>query len=79
MPQLHFYVPEPVAERIRQEAEAAGLSLSRYLAEVVKREFHPEWPPNFFEEVVGAWQGGPLERPQQGAYDAREPLLFEDN
>lgn len=77
MPQLHFYVPEPVAERIRQEAKAAGLSVSRYLAEVMKRELHPDWPPGFFEEVIGGWQGGALERPEQGTYDPREPLLFE--
>ena len=79
MPQLHFYVPEAIAEWIRQESEAAGLPVSRYLAEIVKREFHPEWPPNFFDEVVGGWQGGPLERPEQDAYDAREPLLFRGN
>ena len=78
MPQLHFYVPDHVAERIRQEAEAAGMSLSRYLAEVMKREFHPEWPAEFFEEVIGGWQGDPLERPDQGAYDARKPLLLEE-
>lgn len=74
MPQLHFYVPEKTAERVRQEADAAGLSVSQYLAEVVKREFHPEWPKGFFEEVVGGWQGEPLQRGEQGDFDRRDSL-----
>jgi len=75
MPQLHFYVPEQVADRIRQEANAAGLSVSQYLAEVVKRELHPDWPASFFEEVAGGWLGEPLQRAEQGEFDARDPLL----
>ena len=75
MPQLHLYVPEQMGDRIRQEAMAAGLSVSQYLAEVVKRELHPEWPAGFFEEVVGGWQGEPLQRAEQGALDVRDPVL----
>lgn len=69
MPQLHFYVPEQVADRIRQEAKAVDLSVSQYLAEVVKRELHPQWPEGFFEDVVGGWQGELLQRADQGAFD----------
>lgn len=76
MPQLHFYVPEQVAERVRQEANASGLSISQYLAELVKRELHPGWPKGFFEEVVGGWQGEPLQRGEQGNYEDRDPLQF---
>ena len=77
MPQLHFYVPEPVADRVRQEAAAAGVSVSRYLADVVKRELHPQWPTGFFEEVVGGWQGDLLHRPEQAEYDVRDTIQFE--
>ena len=76
MPQLHFYVPEQVAERVRLEANAAGLTISQYLAELVKRELHPGWPEGFFEEVVGGWQGEPLQRGEQGNYEDRDPLQF---
>lgn len=79
MPQLHFYVPEKTADRIRQEAKAAGLSVSQYLAKVVKRELHPEWPEGFFEEVVGGWQGELLKRGEQGDYEARDPLQIEES
>ena len=76
MPQLHFYVPKQVALRVQQEAKSAGLSVSQYLAEVVKRELSPDWPDGFFEEVVGGWQGEPLQRAEQGGYDVRDPLMF---
>ena len=52
------------------------MSVSRYLAEVVKRELHPQWPASFFEQVVGGWQGEPLRRAEQGAFDVRDAVLF---
>jgi hypothetical protein len=33
------------------------------------------WPPGFFEQVVGGWQGEMLMRPDQGEYEVREELL----
>jgi hypothetical protein len=74
MPQLHFYVPEDLAEKIRQEAEAANMSVSRYLASLVKREVISGWPDDFFDKVVGGWQGVPLERLPQGEYEHRESI-----
>jgi len=35
----------------------------------------PGWPPGFFEETAGAWQGEPLERPDQGEFEVREELV----
>ncbi len=74
MSQLHLYVPESVAELIRKRANAAGQTVSRYLASVVLKEFGPDWPRGFFEEVMGGWKGEPLERPPQGAFETREEL-----
>jgi hypothetical protein len=34
------------------------------------------WQPGFFEEVIGSWQGEPLERPEQLPYEIREELTF---
>jgi len=70
MPQLHFYVPEAVAEQLRARARALGLPVSRYLAVVAGRDVHTGWPPDYFAEVVGGWQGEPLRRPSQGKLDA---------
>lgn len=71
MPQMHFYVPKEIAERIVREAQASQKSVSSYLADLVKREMAPDWPEGFFEEVVGGWQGEALQRPPQGEYEQR--------
>ena len=73
MPQLHLYVPDTTAELLRKRAEQRGLSLSKYLAEVVRREVDGGWPEGFFEDVLGAWEGE-LSRPPQGSYEEREDL-----
>lgn len=74
MPQLHLYIPDDLAERIQNEAQAANVSVSRYLAELVRREMTPEWPEGYFEEVIGGWQGEPLLRAPQGEFEEREAL-----
>ncbi len=74
MPQLHLYIPDDLSERIQNEAQAANVSVSRYLAELVRREMTPEWPEGYFEEVIGGWQGEPLLRAPQGEFEEREAL-----
>ncbi|MCX5919123.1 MAG: hypothetical protein NTX30_20905 [Deltaproteobacteria bacterium] len=74
MTQLLIEVPDPVAEKLRRRAGAQGLTVSQYLANLLCRELSEEWPPGFFEEVVGGWLGEPLERPPQWAYEHRERI-----
>lgn len=57
MPQLHLYVPEDIAAKVRKKAKARNLTVSRYLAEVVKREVGEGWPEGYFERVSGKWEG----------------------
>ncbi|MBP9503344.1 MAG: hypothetical protein KBF17_14380 [Candidatus Promineofilum sp.] len=77
MPQLHLYIPDDLAERIQREAQSADMSVSRYLAELVRREMSPDWPEGYFDEVVGGWVGEALKRPPQGNLEQREPLEAE--
>ncbi len=63
VPQMHLYVPEALAETVRRRAQEKGVSVSRYLAELVQHEISDEWDDSFFEEVVGGWVGE-LERPK---------------
>lgn len=65
MPQLHLYVPEDVAERLKAQAKARNISVSKYLAEIAQREAAAAWPDGYFESVIGAWAGEPLQRPEQ--------------
>lgn len=74
MAQLHLYVSDEVAERIRKRAGMRGLSVSRFLASLVTRDVGSDWPDLFFEKVVGGWQGRPLERPPQGEHEDRDGL-----
>ena len=72
MAQLHCYVPDEVAELVQKKAKDSGLSLSRYLAELVKRDAgtSTEWPEGYFE-LFGRWEGAPLERAPQGSLEQR--------
>lgn len=75
MAQLHCYVPEEIAEQARRRAEQTGLSLSRYLAELVKRDAQANsgWPEGYFD-LFGQWEGAPLERAPQGEFEKRLAL-----
>jgi len=66
MAQLHCYVPEEIAQQAQRRAAQSGLSLSRYLAELVKRDagVSANWPEGYFD-LFGKWEGAPLERPAQ--------------
>jgi hypothetical protein len=69
--QMHCYVSEETAKAIRMRAEARGIPVSRYLAELVNREVGGGWPEGYFEAVVGRWQGDAPARPDQGELEAR--------
>ena len=71
MPQLHCYVPDDLAKRLQEKAQQAHLSVSKYLALLIKKEVENQWPEGYFE-LFGSWQGDPLERPPQGDYEQRE-------
>ena len=53
MPQLHCYVPETVAQQLQRQAANLGLSVSAYLAELVKRDINPGWPEGFEAALFG--------------------------
>ena len=73
MAQLHCYVPDEIAEKFSEKAKHAHLSVSKYLANIVKKEIHSQWPDNYFD-LFGSWEGAPLERPKQGDYEQRQEL-----
>jgi len=75
MAQLHCYVPEEVAQQAQRRAEQAGLSLSRYLAELVKRDAANStgWPEGYFDLFVPI-EGAELVRPPQGEFEERLTL-----
>lgn len=73
MAQLHCYVPDQVAEKLRKKAEQAHLSTSKYLALLIKKETDSKWPENYFD-LFGSWEGTPLVRSEQGGFEQRQEL-----
>ena len=74
MAQLHLYVSDEAAAEIRRRAEASGMSVSRYLARLVRQGTTAGWPAGWFGRVPGGWHGDPLERQPQGAFESRDQL-----
>jgi hypothetical protein len=73
MAQLHFYVPDDIEKLVRKQAEEAHLPLSRFLAELVKKEAaqHSGWPDGYLDQVFGGWEGDPLRRESEGDFENR--------
>lgn len=73
MSQLHFYVPDEVESRLRLKAKQAKLPLSKYLAEVVKKEagIQAQWSEDYLA-LFDDWQDEPLQRPDQPPLDHRQ-------
>jgi hypothetical protein len=69
-------VPKEIAEELRRRAEAENTSVSALLGALVKREVgaRDDWPEDYFQRVVGGWQGEPLERLPQPPAEDRETL-----
>ena len=55
--------PLPFAQN-RKAGSNKGVSVSKYLVEVVTTEPQPIWPDSYLDEVIGAWTGPPPQRPE---------------
>ncbi len=53
MAQLNIYVPDELAERLKQEARRSGLSLSGYVASRLDQTADDDWPAGYFEQICG--------------------------
>ena len=74
MSQLHCYVTDEIAEKLKRRAEAARMPVSKYLALLIKRNVDSQWPEDYFS-CFGGWQGDELQRPDQGDYEDRDEIV----
>ena len=74
MPQLHFYVPDEVAEQIKRRAAQAGQPISRYVAELVMRDAGVGWPEGYFESIAGAARNDSIHYEPSSPPEERLPL-----
>jgi len=75
MAQIHCYIPDSLSIKLSKKAKESHLSISKYLAKLVKKDISSGWSEGYFESVFGAWEGEPLQRPKQGDYEQREVLI----
>ena len=71
MAQLHCYLRDEEAESLRHRAQRAGMSVSRYLAELAREDLVSEWPVGYFERLFDRDTNAPIERGSQGDFEAR--------
>lgn len=74
MAQLHCYLPEEEAESLRHRAKRAGMSVSRYLAELARKDLVSEWPEGYFERLFSHDGIAPIKRGSQGDFEDRSSL-----
>ena len=76
MAQVTLYLDDETADRMEAAAKAAGVSRSRWLAEVVRARLATEWPEDV-RTLAGAWREAPTAeelRTGAGADVPREAL-----
>ena len=76
MGQITLYLDDETLKKVRSRAKAAGVSQSRWVADLITRgESASEWP-RAVAELAGAWPDAPLADELRGkARDTRrEPL-----
>ena len=74
MTQLHFYVPDALAEQIKARAAQAKMPVSRYVAELVKRDVGPGWPKDYFKRISGRTSAAAIVHEPSGLPEERQPL-----
>jgi hypothetical protein len=76
MGQVTLYMDEDTLGRMRAAAEAAGVSMSAWLAQLVRERTRTEWPRDV-AALAGAWRSTPSAEELRGdepADIARETL-----
>ena len=74
MAQLHFYVPDILAEQIKARAAQAKMPISRYVAELVKRDVGLGWPKDYFKRISSGAATAAIVHEASGPAEERQPL-----
>lgn len=76
MTQLNFYVSDLIEKKIRAAAKKRKMTVSAYVAEIVKKEIsavsNTEWDEKFFS-LAGSWEGS-FDQPERLPPQEREKL-----
>jgi len=58
MSQITLYLDEKTEEKLAKAAEDAGLSRSRWVADLIREKTSGEWPESI-RRLVGSWKEAP--------------------
>jgi hypothetical protein len=61
--QVTIYLPDELAERVRNRAKRLKMSMSSYLTQLVARDARPSRWPRGFDSLYGTWKG-PFPEPE---------------
>ena len=53
MPQLSLYVDTEALDLLREDAKRSNLSMSKYVARLIKNKSDSAWPDGYWESVYG--------------------------
>ena len=53
MPQLSLYVDTEALDLLREDAKRSNLSMSKYVAQLIKSKSDSAWPDGYWESVYG--------------------------
>ena len=73
MPQVTLYVDEETDRRMRAAAQRAGVSLSRWIRDLIRGKTANEWPESV-ANLAGAWADYAEDRKSDTDDVPREPL-----
>jgi len=59
MPQVTLYLDEATQALLTDAARADGVSKSRWVAELIRKQAHPSWPPQWLA-LAGSFADFPL-------------------
>jgi hypothetical protein len=74
MSQLTIYLPDPLLRELKDRARRQKLSVSAYLAALVRRETSPPVWSDAFLASFGGWKGEGIERPEPLPLERRAKL-----
>lgn len=74
MSRLQIDIPDSVAAELKRQADEQDLTVGDYVRQLLEQRAEDEWPSGYFDRVVGAWEGEPLSRPEQGQPEERDRL-----
>ncbi|WP_019675113.1 CopG family transcriptional regulator [Arsukibacterium perlucidum] len=76
MAQITIYLDDELIQQVKQSAAQAKVSQSQWIADLIRQNFHNDWPLAV-REMAGSWQVFPQQaeiRVEQGKDIPREPL-----